>query len=92
MIVAPHSAQLAAFHWVVKFTHVGDGGCSKRISKSSMISLPVIVVHILCGRVPNRLSSIAGQLRHPLTVWMRGDASDVYGPLEAMSINNKMHA
>jgi hypothetical protein len=44
----------------VKFTHVGDEwGCSKRFSKSSMISLPVIVVPILCDRVPDRLSSIA---------------------------------
>ena len=45
MIVAPHSAQsLAAFNWVVKCTHVG--GLQQTVSKSLMISLPVIVAHI----------------------------------------------
>ena len=57
MIVAQHSAEsLAAFDWVVKFTRVGDG-LQQTVSKSLMISLPVIVVQILCDRVPKRCPS-----------------------------------
>ena len=91
MIVVPHSAQsLAAFHWVVKFSHVGVGGCSKRIPKSSMISIPVMVVHILWrSRAPtDSLPLRASCVIHELSGCgvMPATCTD----LEAMSINNRM--
>jgi hypothetical protein len=92
MIVAPHSTQsLTAFHWVVKFTHVGDGGLQQTVSKSLIISLPVMVVHILCDRVPKRLSSNAGQLRHPELSGCGVMPATCTG-LEATLINNRMYA
>jgi hypothetical protein len=54
MIVAQHSSEsLAPSDWVVKLAKVGNR-LQQPVSKSSMISLAMVMGNVLCNRVSKR--------------------------------------